>query len=141
MTTGALPAQGYALKRGNGASPEVFTKLAEVMDLPGTNRTRTSIEANSLDTEWDESIGGIKKGGEITFNAIFRPDDTNGQAQLEDDFDTGDMINWKIEATDSPPTVWAFAGRVDALNGPQGTTDGKLSWQVTIKISGAVTPS
>lgn len=141
MPTGALPAQGYALKRGNAASPEVFTKIAEIMDLPGLNRTRTAIEANSLDTEWEEVLAGIKKGGEITFNCIFRPDDSTGQAALEDDYEDGTLVNFKIEATDSPPTTYAFAAIVVGLQGPSGTTDGKLGMQVTLRVSGAVTLS
>lgn len=137
MTTQALPAQGTALKRGNGNSPETFTKIAEVMDITGPQRTRTMVEANSLDTTVEEYITGILKSGTVTLSMILVPGDT-GQGGLRSDLDAAVLRNFEIHLTDSPATVIAFAAYVSALTEVQATTDGKLSATATLTISGDV---
>lgn len=137
MSEAAIPTQGTLLKRGNGASPEVFTALGEVQGITGPNKTRTFIDTTDLDSTWVEGIVGIKDGGEVTFDVQYTGAD-NEFDNLQDDFDDGVLVNFKIELTDSPATVISFAAYVLAIGGNIPKNDRTVR-PVTLRISGPVT--
>lgn len=65
---------GSLLKLGNGASPEVFTTIAEVKSINGFGFTNTEVNVTHMESPngWEEFIGGLKTGDTMTIlcNAI-----------------------------------------------------------------------
>lgn len=140
MPTSALKAQGCQLKIGNGASPEVFTAIAEILDLNGPNRSVTMIDATTCDSTDEEFIAGVLKGGTVTFSCHLIPGST-GQDAVVTAFAAKTLKNFQVILSDSGTETFAFAAYISALGGPQYAADGKVTRSITLQVSGAVTES
>ena len=140
MATEAFAGVGSLLKRGNGAVPvETFTAIAEVNSITGPNKSRSTIDATSLDSAggYREFIAGFRDAGEVTFTANFTQD---GFVLINSDFESDAFVNYQIVLSDTPITTFDFAGLVTAL-GMAVPMDDKVTMDITIKISGQVTMS
>jgi predicted secreted protein len=135
----AIAGVGAQFKRGDGASNEAFTAIAEVNSISGPNMTRGTIDVTSLDSVggYREFIGSFRDGGEVTLNMNFTRD---GYIDMKDDFESSSTVNYQIVFPDTGSTTFDFAGLVTAL-GTTVTTDDKVTQDVTIKIDGQVTVS
>jgi len=133
---------GSQLAYGDGASPEVFTKIAEVTSIGGPGLARGTVDATNLDSpdDYAEFIGGLKDGGEVTFDVNFIPaNSTQDQATgFLSFFEDGLTRNWRITFPDSPASVWNFAG-VFINFSPTIVADDKISGSATVKVSGKPT--
>lgn len=129
-----IATQQTELARGDGAEPEVFTKIPDVTNISGPNETKDEIDVTSFDSTAREYIPGIGDSGELTFDLNFRPDDTQQQG-LRADKDAGTARNYQITLTDG--TTFTFEAIVTAFTLTAATND---AWRgsVTLKISGAV---
>lgn len=140
--TDAVLGHGAALKRGDGESPEVFTAIAEVLSISGPSLSRDVIEATNMDSTsgWREFIGGLKSGGEISFEVNYDPADATIDASggLIDDIDATSATNYKLVFPDSGSTEWSFAGWLTGFetNIPH---DDKMTASVTITLTGVPT--
>ncbi|MEW7009490.1 phage tail tube protein [Lentilitoribacter sp. EG35] len=76
MTTEAEIGHGSEWRRGDGADPEVFTKLAEITSINGISVTKDTEDATHMDSpeRWEEVISSIKRTGEISIEMNFDPD-------------------------------------------------------------------
>jgi predicted secreted protein len=140
-TSSAWWVYGSKLQLGDGATPEVFTNIAEVKDITPPQMIRDSNEVTNLDSTngWKEFKSGFRDGGDVTFDCNWLPtdstqDDTTG---LLSTFEDDECHNWRIVLADSLGTI-AFSGFITAYNGamPMAAT-GNLS--ITIKVTGEVT--
>jgi predicted secreted protein len=133
----AIAGVGAQFKRGNGVSPETFTALAEVNSITGPGMTRDFIDVTSLDSTggYREFIGGFRDGGTVTLNMNFT---LSGYNKMLDDFQDEDSVNYQIVIPDTGATTLTFAAFVTDL--PLSITpDDKVTIDVTLKITGAVT--
>ena len=75
MTSASIFGHGTFLQIGDGAVSEMFTTIAEVMNIDGPNLQQETVEVTSHDStdRWREFIGGLKDGGEISFGLNFSP--------------------------------------------------------------------
>ena len=141
MTSSAFWAYGSLLQIGDGATPEVFTAVAEITDLTPPNMARDSIEVTgySSTSGYREFIAGWRDGGEVSLTANWLPtnathdDDTGLLEQWDDD----DLHNYRIVLPDTLATI-AFSGFLTAFE-PELPRDEQGKLNCTIKISGAVT--
>lgn len=142
MTTGGVAAYGTLLLRGDAATPEVFTEIAEVTNISGPNWALDALDMTSHSSSGDrEFVGGLIDGGEITLELNFIPTDGT------QDMTTGvlaDLIartqhNYQLQFSDSllDPTVYEFVAFPTAFE-PGSAVDGKLSGSVTFKVTGAI---
>lgn len=137
MTTNAIAGVGAQFKRGDGASNETFTAVAEVNSIDGPTMTRGTIDVTSLDSVggYREFIGGFRDAGEVTLNMNFTRD---GYDDMKDDFESDSTRNYQIVMPDAGNTTFEFAALVNAV--PMSVTpDDKITATVTLKISGQVT--
>jgi len=142
MTTKATSAQGVQLKRGDGATSESFTKIAEQIDWKGPSRKANTIDATSFDSTSMESIGGLPDQGEVTLNGLFVGTDAQ-QAGLITDFNAQTLRNYQLVLNDQPsggsrPTSEAFAARVTSYEFG-GAVNQAVKFSVTLKITGGST--
>lgn len=137
--TDAQIGYGTVLSFGNGASPELFTALAEVNSLTGPGMSRETPDATHMGSPggWREFVGGLKDAGEITIECNHLPrnatqDATTGVLAF---FASGETKNWRIEFPGSPAVSWEFQAVVSAFE-PDFQIEEKLMLSITLKVSG-----
>lgn len=138
-------AYGSDFKIGDDGTAELFTTVAEVIDISGPSMSRDAIDVTNQDSTngWREFIPGFRDGGEVSISANWIPvsstqDATSG---ILSKFTDNVLHNFQIVTSDdgSGGTMDIdFAGIVTQFNPSLPITEqGKLDF--TIKISGAVT--
>lgn len=133
----AIAGLGAEFKRGDGASSEGFTAIAEVINITGPGLTRAFIDVTHLGSTggYREFITGFRDGGEYTFTANF----TRAEYDLIlADYESDDPVNYQVVLSDTDGTTFEFAGFVTALPATIPFDD-KITVDVTIKITGGVT--
>lgn len=135
---------GVTLARGDGASPEVFTSVVELIDITPPSMTKDQIEAthHASPGGFREFIPGMKDGGEFTavFNWI-KSHATQGNASgglLNDFLNQDTPRNWRISFPGSPVMTWTFRAVVTGFN-PSTPIDDRMTVNATFKVSGAPT--
>ena len=136
MTTAAITGAGTVLKRG-----PVLTAVAvgEIESITGPSKKKASIDATTLNSAdgYREFINGFKESGTVVLAMNFTADEYSA---MNDDFESGENIQYQIIFPDTPTTTFAFMGSVTDL-GVSIPLDNKITCSVTIKISGKVTVS
>jgi len=135
---GALGSQGSALKLGDGADPEVFTAIGEVIGVSGVGGGSASeIDVTNLSSSGKEFLMGLKDEGEVSVTLNLDTGDTQ-QTALRTARDNSTLKNFQLELTDSGPTTLSFAAYVKTFNIGLAVDD-KISLETSLRISGAVT--
>jgi predicted secreted protein len=137
-----LEAYGTALQIGNGATPELFTNIAQVADISGPSMSRDSIDTTTHQTtgHYKTAVPGLRDGGEVTFSLNFDPslgthDEATGIiAQYNDDL----VHNYRLVYPQSALEGWAFSGFITKID-PKNPVDKQITADITIKISGKPT--
>ncbi len=135
-------AKGTLLKQGDGASPEVFTTIAQVVSIGGPSLSLDPIDVtnhSSLDG-WKEFVGGLLDGGEISLEINYDPVNAthNATAGLIKDMEDRTVRNFQLVFSDTAGTTWTVPALVTGFE-PGAPVDGKLSASVTLKVSGKPT--
>lgn len=146
-----LFAKGTGLYVGDGASPEVFTKVANVKGISGPDVDVTIVDTTTHSTtgNWREKAAVLIDGGAISFTANFDPDDPTldptASDTLWDHLVNLDDVNWQLRL--SPANVnkqmMVFAGFVTkhGFNFPVDNvqeasisimTDGEIAWDTFV---------
>lgn len=128
---------GTQFRRGDGATPETFTTIANVTSIGGPARTRETIDVTAHDSPdaWMEFVGGLKDGGEVSLEINYDP--TEDTHDLDDDFDDNDPRNYQIvilPGTEDEYT-WELTGILTELS-DEFPYDDKMSRTMTVKVSG-----
>lgn len=133
---------GTLLKRGDGAAPEVFTTVAEVLDIKGPKLSADEEDTtNHSSTDgYEEFVMTIKSGGELSFEVNFLPDNAshNAASGLLLDFNNTTKRNWKLVFPNQAATTWSFAAYVKEFE-PAAPVKGKLTASITLRVSGKPT--
>lgn len=130
MATGAQIGYGSLLLRGDGASPEVFTTIAEVRSVGEFGSDRELIDVTNFDSEngFREYILGLKDGVELTGTANFLPNNAthNTTTGVIDAHNDGVAYSYKLRLRD--PNTFSVIGTFNF--------DGLLrSWRVPIEVA------
>lgn len=141
MKSNAFWAYGSVLQLGDGATPEVFTSIAEITELtpPQMSRDEIDVTSHSSGDGYREFISGLRDGGEVTFQANWLPTNSthDGTTGLLETFNDNVNHNWKIILPNTLITI-SFSGFLTAFEPELPIEEqGKLSG--TIKVSGKPT--
>lgn len=139
MSSNALESQGMEIKRGDGASPEVFTTIPEVRSINGPDGSASEIDVSDLSSTSREFRMGLQDEGSITLDMMFIPGNTV-HAGLRTDRANRTLRNFQLVFTDSPATTWSFAAYVQGLS-VSNDLDAVTTASVTLRISGSITES
>ena len=135
----AISSFGTLLKIGDGAGTEVFTTIAEVMDISGPSSTMNTAEVTSQTSAngYSEHIGTILNGGEVSFDINYGPTDgTHDESTgLISVMNARTLNNFQLIFPDSGTTTWSFAALVTGFE-PSAPVDGPLTASVSMLISG-----
>ncbi len=125
-------------KRGDGASPEVFTTVAEVTKIGKFGVENPSIQAVSLDSTMDDYIPSmLLKGGTMSIEALAIPDNaTQGMsAGMKADVVAGTRRNFKITYPSAlGAKTYTFTGLVTKWNEGDVTTNGIVPVMFELQI-------
>lgn len=141
MTTGATPAYGTLLKMGDGATPETFSTVGEVLDLDLPEVKANYEEVTSHDSGgWEEHLATILGGGEPGFKVNWLPTNATHNETTGVLYAALNRVkkNWKIVLPNTAKT-FAFAAYISVK--PSAKVKGVLDADCKLKISGPVTVS
>lgn len=135
MTVSSNAFSGVGTIFGRAASQAgPFTALAEINSIGGPDKSRSTIDTTSLDTDegYRTFIAGFRDSGQITLAMNFS---RASYELLDDDFESDDLAWYQIALPDSESTKLTFQGLVVNLSAAVPMDD-KVTADATIKISG-----
>lgn len=137
MPASAGIGHGITFSIGDGASPEVFTAVADLLDGDGPGLAKDSVEITSGESasRYREYIPGLRDGGEVTFE--FNLKSANLTA-LFTNYELDANSNYRIVVPTPVTKTWNFAGHITALEPTYPETD-RMTGSFTVKVSGAPT--
>ena len=127
------------LYRGDGASPEVFTKVCQVFGLSGLGQVNALIDATTFCSNGSrEYISGLADGQEVTIEMNYETAAAVIEAMITDVKNKA-VRNFQVRVEDgSPTTRFAFSGTcLGWVLNP--SVDDRNTIQFTVKISGDIT--
>ncbi|WP_326659628.1 phage tail tube protein [Streptomyces sp. NBC_00385] len=130
---------GAALKRGDGAEPEVFAAIANATNISGPGLSRDTVDVSSHDSpdKHREFVGSLVDPGEVTVDVNYDPAQHD---ELVADLTEEDPGNYQLVFPTTPPVTWAFAAVMTGFE-PSAPFDDKLTASITYKVSGKPTIS
>jgi len=137
--TNAISGVGAKLQLGDGASPQVYTAIGEVLNISGPELSAEQIEVTSLDSTggYKEYIPGLLDGGTVSIEFNYADGDTQ-QETLRTRVSTTNQAAaaYRIVIPDSPHSYVAFNGIVESYS-MSIESGSAITVSVGIKISGA----
>lgn len=130
---------GYDVDLGVDDGAGGFMGIAHLRDIAGPGIGNETTETTCRDSGgWKEYVGGLKDGGEVTFDVVYDPtgathDGSTGLVALAD---SGEVKGWQVLWPGG--VAWTFDGIVTKLE-PKAPMADALTADVTIKISGQPT--
>lgn len=132
---------GTLLKRGDGATSETFTTIAEVTNISGPSESLETIDATHMESpnSYREYIPSLLDSGEVSLDLNFLPGNTS-QTGLRTDMQNRTRRNFEMVFTDSGTSKYSFSAYVTGFE-VSAQIDDKLSASATLKVTGPVTLS
>jgi len=117
------------------------TTIGYTRDKPFPSKSRDEIPLDNSDSpdEWDESLPGMKHGGDLAIDMIFVPGDA-GQAAMIAAFDAGTVATLLLTAPAAVGVTVSMSAWVKSMGG-SFPYKGEIVQTVTFHITGAVTYS
>lgn len=134
----AIGVAGTVIAAGNGATPEEFTVIAEVIDISGPEVKSSLIQCTttqSPDFE-EEFIPGQKSTGMVKLSMNLVPQDP-GMLQFQSDRTNRVKRNYLITASDTELSTYSFAAFVDTIS-PDFKMGSKADVSVSLQPTGGV---
>lgn len=130
---------GTLLARGNGATSETFTTVAEVRSIRGPGQSLELVDATHMESPsgFREWLASFKDGGEVTFQVNFLPANAT-HTGLYTDHAAKTKRNFRITWPNTAGTKCTFAAFITGLS-PSASVGEMLLNDVTLRITGAVT--
>ena len=127
---------GTKLARGNGEDPEVFTPIAEILEIGDISLTRETTDNTTFDSVggYEEFEGGLRSAGEVTIKVKYLKTDPTA-ILLRGDFDSDNKVNYQFQWSDADGTIMDFTGLVTSY-GVATPLKESITQSFTFKISG-----
>jgi len=131
--TQAILGAGSSLRLGDGASPEVFTKIAEVLRVGAIGQTAAEIDVTNLDSTAKEYIAALPDGETVSITMNF----VGGTQQnaLRDGVRT--TKNFQMQFSDK--TQASFKLVILGFMRDETSPESQLTASVTGRITGPIT--
>lgn len=142
MATAAKAAYGTLFKIGDGGGSEVFTTIAEVLNISGPGLKREVVDVTNMDSTegWRERVPTLLDGGEISLDLNFLPETATQSFSggLIRDLKDGTKRNFQLRFSNTGNTTWTIPAYVTAFE-PSSKVDDRLMAKVTLVVSGKPT--
>jgi len=123
------------LKLSDDASPEVYTKIAEVLRVGPIGSTAPEVDVTNLDSTAKEYIGGLPDGASLEFECNWLVGNTQQEALRSA---VGDQKNFQMIWNTSPNTQAAFTLTVLGFEIGETTPESQITAMISGRISGAI---
>jgi hypothetical protein len=133
MATNAKLGALSSLKLGDGASPEVFTTVAEVLRVGSIGQSASEIEVTHLSSTSKEYIGGLSESSTVEFSLNF----VGGTQQNALRDGVGDTKNFVMQFSDNTQASFAFV--VLGFARDETSPEAQLTATVNGRITGDIT--
>ncbi|MEE8482751.1 MAG: phage tail tube protein [Acidiferrobacterales bacterium] len=134
--TSAVLGSGATLGLGSGASPQVYTTIAEVVRCGPIGSSNAEVDVTNLDSTAKEYIAGLDDGNTVEFEVNWIAGNTE-QVSLRTSQIAGSTVNLRMVWQTSPNTIAKF----DFVLLSFQISDTTAEQQVTASISGRITGS
>ena len=104
-----IDTEGTVLKVGNGASPEVFTAIPNIVSIDGPTSSNAEKEVTNLSSSAKEFRPGLNDYGDMNMEIMWDERDTV-HAGLRTDFRNRTTRNFQLIDAYSPEQVYNFTG-------------------------------
>lgn len=135
----ATPGPGFLLQKGDGATPENFTTVAEVRDIKGPSIKTDLHEVTNQSSAggYEEHVPTIRRSGTVSFPVNLIPTDPthNSSTGFIADLNNKTLRNWKLLDNDGFSSVVTFKGYVVDFEQTMPVA-GVLTGEVSIKVVG-----
>lgn len=134
MTTANVTnSKGTVLAKGDGASPEVFTAIVGIQDMPAINSAKSVKDRTDLTDDVRDYGLGIMEPPSITLTCFW--DYSNAQhTALITEHTAETKSNYQVQCPDSPSTTYTFQALISSYTTPYGGVDGDLMWDITFQL-------
>lgn len=132
---------GATIAVGDGASPEVFTTIGEVLTIDGPKESRPVIDTSTLSSSIRTGKVGLRDGGTVSVTCHLDPA-TTSQDTVYTHFTaaTATEKNYRITLTDTAPAeTITFSAIVQEYGGPEISIDETIKLSFTLKVISAPT--
>lgn len=133
-----VDSQGLYLQAGDGASPETFTTIGEICDMPPFVANKNLRDQTCLDSTVREYGAGLFDPPSVSLTMFWDPDDAQ-QTALYTAYTDEAADNYRVLCPDSPATTWSFSAKIIGFTTPYAGVDADIQWDVTFQLTSTIT--
>ena len=135
--TSAVLGKNATLQLGSGASPQVYTTIAEVLRCGPIGSTNPEVDVTNLDSTAKEFIAGLAEGNTVDFDVNWLVANTQ-QTSLRTSQASGSTVNFRMVWQTSPNTSAAFDLVLLTFEIGETTAEAQVSASISGRISGSI---
>lgn len=135
--TSAVLGSGATLQLGDGASPQVYTTIAEVLRCGAIGSTNPEVDVTNLDSTAKEYIAGLADGNTVEFTVNYIQG--TQQQSLRTSQAAGSTVNLKMVWPFSPETTAQFDLVLLTFEMDETTPEEQVRATISGRISGSIT--
>lgn len=133
----AIIGTGILLHAGDGATPEVFTPVAEIVALKPPSYSRNKVDVSNHNEGRESNILGMLRQSDVSGTCNLLPFDAT-HSLMRSDIKNNVKRNWRITYPPAGLPHDTFAGRVQMLEEQEVTPDSALQFAFTIALDGDI---
>lgn len=138
----AIIGTGILLKAGDGAAPEAFVTVAEIVALKIPALSRNEVDVSNHNEGEEAKILGMLRKGQLTGTLNWLPTDlthsATGQGMLADIL-ANRKRNWRIEIPPDGLPRWTMPARVQLFDVQEVTVDAPMQLAFALTVDGMIT--
>jgi len=135
--TVAVLGKNATLQLGSGASPQVYTTIAEVLRCGPIGSTNPEVDVTNLDSTAKEYIAGLADGNNVEFDVNYIAGNTQ-QDSLRTSQAAGSTVNLRMVWQTSPNTNAQFDLVLLGFQMGETSAETQVSATVSGRISGSI---
>jgi len=135
--TSAVLGKNATLQLGSGASPQVYTTIAEVLRCGPIGSTNPEVDVTNLDSTAKEYIAGLADGNTVEFTVNWLSSNTQ-QTSLRTQQASGSTVNIRMIWQTSPQTTAVFDLVLLNFQIDETTPETQIMATVSGRISGSI---
>lgn len=135
--TSAVLGKNATLGLGSGASPQVYTTIAEVLRVGPVGSTNPEVDVTNLDSTAKEYIAGLADGNTVEFEFNWVQGNTQ-QRSLRTSQAAGSTVNLELRWQTSPNTIARFDFVLLTFEMGDTAPEQQVTGRVSGRISGSI---
>ena len=117
---------------------QAFSELLEVTDSPLPTKKREVDDITTVkSTHKEKAAAGVISADDLAYELLMISGSVQ-QQELDEHFEDGEMIDWKVVLPDDAATTYTFQGTITELS-PVRAANKKNRFKLTIAVNGKVT--